>query len=141
MIAKRNVVSVTLYTFDPILNHRVVVMRTTTRNVGITTRIVWKETTSIELRYLKKMLKVPQATPNSFVYLETGILPIDHEIYRRQCGFLHHILNLEEGDPVKLLYTHMRNLPDQQNWANTIYKTRLGYGIDVMVTTKLKPCR
>ena len=86
---------------------------------------------TIQLRYLKKMLKVPQATPNSFVYLETGILPIDHEIYRRQCGFLHHILNLEEGDPVKLLYTHMRNLPDQQNWANTIYKTRLGYGIDV----------
>ena len=86
---------------------------------------------TIQLRYLKKMLKLPQATPNSFIYLETGTLPIDHEIYRRQCGFLHHILNLTDEDPVKQLYMQMRSLPEQKNWANKLYNMRLKYDISV----------
>ena len=75
------------------------------------------------------MLRVPQATANCFVYLETGILPIDHEIWRRQFTFLHHILHLAHDDPVKVMYHQMKKLPEERNWANKIAELRATYDI------------
>ena len=85
----------------------------------------------LQLKYLKKMLRVPQATANCFIYLETGILPIDHEIWRRQFTFLHHILNLVDDDPVKVMYQQMKKLPQERNWANKITELRKTYDIRV----------
>ena len=84
---------------------------------------------TLQLKYLKKMIRVPQATANCFVYLETGILPIDYEIWKRQFTFLHHILNLNEDDPVKTLYHQMKTLPGERNWANNIQFLRTKYEI------------
>ena len=77
------------------------------------------------------MLRVPQATPNCFVYLETGILPIEHEIRRRQFTFLHHIVNLDCDDPVKAMYIQMRDLPEELNWANSIESMKVLYDIQL----------
>ena len=82
----------------------------------------------IQMKYLKKMLRVPQATANSFVYLETGIIPIDHEIWRRQFTYLHHILNLDDDDPVRVTYHQMLSLPGEKNWANNMLMLRSKYG-------------
>ena len=84
---------------------------------------------TLQLKYLKKMIRVPQATANCFVYLETGILPIDYEIWKRQFTFLHHILNLDDDDPVKILYHQMKTLPGERNWANNIQLLRTKYDI------------
>ena len=77
------------------------------------------------------MPKVPLATANCFVYLEPGILPIDHEIYKRQREFLHHMLNLNDKDHIKIMYLLMRSLPDQRNWANHLYNIHASYGISL----------
>ena len=83
----------------------------------------------LQLKYLKKMLRVPQATANCFVYLETGVIPIDHEIWRRQFTFLHHILNLDHNDPVRTMYDQMLTLAGEKNWANNMLLLRSKYGL------------
>ena len=86
---------------------------------------------TLQLKFLKRTLRVPQATANSFVFLETGIIPIDHEIWRRQFTFLHHILTLEENDPVKVMYKQMLSLPGERNWANKISHLKQVYDISL----------
>ena len=75
-------------------------------------------------------MRLPQATANCFIYLETGILPIEHEIYRRQFTF-HHLLNLDNDDPVKKLYYQMRELPSQKNWATSLETLKTRYNIQL----------
>ena len=38
---------------------------------------------------IKRIIKSPTSTPNSVIYLELGLLPIEYEIERRKLGFLH----------------------------------------------------
>ena len=52
--------------------------------------------TTIQLKFLKKIMTAKQATSNSFVFLEMGILPVKYEIHKRQLSFLHHIIYLSE---------------------------------------------
>ena len=84
---------------------------------------------TLQLKLLKKILKVPRSTSNSFIFLELGVLPIRYEIHKRQLGFLHHILHLDEDDPVYQLYLNMKALPAQSNWYNEIKELAINYGI------------
>ena len=75
------------------------------------------------------MLRVPQATANCFVFLETGVLPIEHEIWRRQFTYLHTILNLQSDDPVRAMYNQQKKLPGEKNWANNMEELRIRYNL------------
>lgn len=86
--------------------------------------------TTIQLRYLKKMMGVRQATSNAFTFLELGVLPIKYEIHKRQLSFLHHIVNLAENDPVKMVWRHQTNLPDHRNWWSDVSKLMETYSIN-----------
>ena len=86
---------------------------------------------TIQLKFLKKLLRVPQSTSNCFVYLETGLLPIEHEIYRRQFSFLHHILKLSDDDPVRMMYKQMKDLPNEKNWAMKLEEMKEIYNIHI----------
>ena len=86
---------------------------------------------TLQMKYLKKMLRVPQATANCFVLLETGILPIEYEIWKRQFTFLYHIINLDDDDPVRIMYLQMKTLAGEKNWANNIHLFRNKFGIQV----------
>ena len=82
-----------------------------------------------QLRFLKRAMAVPRSTPNSFVFLELGILPIEFEIAKRQLNFLHHILTLEGDDPVLSVYKELRKFSHAKNWANNIHQTLTDYNI------------
>ena len=58
----------------------------------------------IQRKFLKQILKVPQSTANSVVYLELGIMPLKFEVHKRQLTFLHHVVNLVEDDPVRKMW-------------------------------------
>ena len=79
-----------------------------------------KKLETIQLKYLKRILRAPQSTSNCFVYLELGILPISYVIDIRQLSFLHHILLLGENDPVRRIYNEQLSLPYEKNWGNHI---------------------
>ena len=49
----------------------------------------------VQLRMLKQVMKVPYTTPTAGIFLELGLLPIEHLINQRKLAFLHHILNLD----------------------------------------------
>ena len=72
--------------------------------------------TTLQTRYLKKMMGVRQSTANAFTFLELGVLPVKYEIHKRQLSFFHHILHLPEDDPVKKVWRHQASLPDHVNW-------------------------
>ena len=90
--------------------------------------------TTIQLRYLKKAMKVRQAAANAFTFLELGVLPLKYEIHRRQLSFLHHIITLEEVDPVKRIWRYQTSLPEHGNWWSNVKrlldKYSIGYGED-----------
>ena len=73
-----------------------------------------------QLRYLKRIMKAPLSTPNMFVYLEFGALPVKYIIHIRQLTHLYHILCLEDHDPVKKMFYSQQFLPYEKNWANEV---------------------
>ena len=85
----------------------------------------------LQLKCLKRIMKTASSTPNSFVYLELGMLPIQAEIHKRQLMFLHHIVTLPENDPVRSIYFELKCYPMAANWANTIGKLLHMYNLTV----------
>lgn len=85
----------------------------------------------IQLRYLKRMLHAPTSTSNIVTFLETGTLPIENEIHIRQLTFLHHIINLQDDDPVKTTYYQQMKYPYEPNWANAVVELRSKYDVGV----------
>ena len=65
----------------------------------------------------------------AYIFLEYGILPLEHEIQKRRMTYLHHILSLNDDDPVKLVYLEGLKLSHEPNWANNVKRLRVKYGI------------
>ena len=82
-----------------------------------------------QLKYLKRIFHAPQSTPNSLTFLETGVLPIEMEIHKRQLNFLHHILALDAKDPVQMTYLQQLKYPYERNWGNEIKILRDKYNL------------
>ena len=85
----------------------------------------------LQLKFLKRAIRAKQATSSSFVYLEMGVLPISYEIHKRQLSFLHHIVHLEENDPVKEVWRNQQALPSYANWWNDVKKLLETYSLDL----------
>ena len=88
-----------------------------------------KQLTTIQLKYLKRTLQVPDSTPNAFTFLELGVLPIEHEIHRRQLMFLHHIHTLPTDDPVSKILQQQKLLPNEKNWWNKVSSLLVEYDL------------
>ena len=84
---------------------------------------------TVQLKLLKRMLHAPTSTSNPLTFLETGCIPIRSEIEIKQLCFLHHILSLEDGDPVKVTYRQQMQYPFEPNWGNTISTLRSKHNI------------
>ena len=82
-----------------------------------------------QLRYLKRVMRAPLSTPNAFVFLEFGALPVKFIIQIRQLTFLHHILGLDDQDPVRRTFEAQQLLPYEKNWANEVLPLLELYGI------------
>ena len=90
-----------------------------------------KALTTIQLKFLKRIVGVCSATSNSFVFLELGVLPIEHEIGRRQIMFLYRILQLEEDDPVKIMFWNLVLLHEagESNWWTEVVRKMERYNL------------
>ena len=84
---------------------------------------------TVQLKFLKRIFHAPSSTSNPLTFLETGILPIQYEIQLRQLSYLHHILTLEDDDPVKQSYQQQLLYPMAPNWANEVMDIRKKYSI------------
>ena len=97
---------------------------------------------TVQLKFLKRIFHSPPSTSNPITLLETGTLPIEQEINVRQLNFLHHILTLDDTDPVKNVYLEQCKLINEKNWANEIFSLRSQYQLvetDAEVAALSKP--
>ena len=83
----------------------------------------------VQLNYLKRMLHAPRSTSNAITFLETGVTPIENEIHIKQLTFLHHIITLDDDDPVKTTYHQQLKYVYEPNWANNVEQLKAKYGI------------
>ena len=74
---------------------------------------------TVQLKFLKRIFHSPSSTSNCRTFLETGVIPIIHEVHIKQLTFLYHILSLSEDDPVKINYLEQKKYP-AYNWANEV---------------------
>ena len=94
------------------------------------TRKHYDELQQVRLRMLKQIMKVLHTTPTAGVFLEFGLLPIEHLINQQKLMSLHHIFNLNENDPVLLVYNEQQKFINEPNWSNEINNIRKLYGIN-----------
>ena len=113
------------YMSSALLLHKVVFLAAVLFNSQAWTNITksqLKQLTTIQLKYLKRTLQVPNSAPNAFTFLELGVLPVEYEIHRRQLMFLHHIHTLPSDDPVNMIFQQQKLLPNEKNWWNAVAK-------------------
>ena len=51
----------------------------------------------IDRVFMRRIFQVPNSVPSSFLYLETGCVPIRYVMKTKRIMFLHHILTREEN--------------------------------------------
>ena len=81
-----------------------------------------KALTTMQLKFLKRIVGVCSSTSNSFIFLELGVLPIEHEIGKRQIMFLHRILQLDPEDPVNIMFWNLKSFHEsgESNWWSEV---------------------
>ena len=84
---------------------------------------------TVQMKYLKRIFHAPPSTSNPITLLETGNIPIEQEINKRQLNYLHHILRQDKDDPIKMVYDEELKLSHQNNWANEVKLLRKKYEI------------
>ena len=84
---------------------------------------------TVQHKFLKRILHAPSSTTNCFTLLELGILPIKYNIQMSQLNFLHHILTLDAEDPVYLSYNQQKLFEFEKNWYNEVMQLRSKYGL------------
>ncbi len=89
-----------------------------------------KRLQAVQLRHLKRIVRAPSSTCNAFLFLEMGVLPVVYFIHIRQLSFLHHIINLDDNDPVNAQYHAQLLLPYERNWANESTRLLKLYELD-----------
>ena len=100
-----------------------------------------KALTRLQLKFLKRIVGVSSSTSNSFIFLELGVLPMEHEISKRQIMFLHRILQLDETDPVNVMFWNLKALHEagEKNWwTNVVLKMeeyKLGCDLEEIKST------
>ena len=84
----------------------------------------------LQLQFLKRIVHAPASACNSITYFELGVLPVSYEVDLLKLNFLHHIVSLEDSDPVRHRYEEQKKLVEEKNWANecTILRTKYYLG-------------
>ena len=70
-----------------------------------------------------------KSTSATATFLKLGILPIRHDIEKRQLYFLKCILSGETCDPLLVTYKQMLRLSSEPNWASGVLDLRQKYNL------------
>ena len=76
---------------------------------------------SIDVRFLKGLLKTPKSTPKEAYYLELGCLPFRYIIRQRRLSFLHYILNQDEESLLFRFFKSQNEHRKKKDWTTQIY--------------------
>ena len=92
----------------------------------------WSKLTKNYICELQKTQReAPGSTPMAATYLGMDVLPTEYEIDIRRLRFLWTILQKNNDDPVRMVYTEMLKYPFEKNWANDAMKLRGKYSLSM----------
>ena len=93
-----------------------------------------EELESVDRNLLKRILEVPDSTPNVSLYLEFGIVPIRFLIQAKRILFLKYILNSPEEEIMANVLKAQERNPIKGDWYSTVCEDikefELNYTID-----------
>ena len=75
---------------------------------------------SIDLSFLRQLLKAPKGTPKEMFYLELGILPFREIVRGRRLNFFHKILNEERNSLVSNFLNAQLKYKTKKDWISTV---------------------
>ena len=84
----------------------------------------------LQMKYLRRILHIPNSTPCVAILRELGVKPIEMELHARQLSFLHHIISLEEEDPVRRVYNQQKRFIYEDSWYREIRALQQKYNLD-----------
>ena len=115
-----------------ILLYHSVFLQTILSNAQSWSHITEKDLTrlrTVQLKCLKRIMRVPSSTPNAFMFLELGVIPIEYEIHKKQLTYLHSILRTPNNDPLHRMYDRELLYAAENNWANCVTRLKSTYHI------------
>ena len=77
---------------------------------------------SIDLQFLRSILKVPKSTPKEILYLELGCLPFQYLIKKRRILFLHYLLNEKKNSMLNRFLMTQINTRKKKDWIVQVFQ-------------------
>ena len=75
---------------------------------------------TVDLQFLRQVLKTPKSTPKEMLFLETGCVPFREIIRKRRILFLHYILNENEDSLIKKFLMKQKESKKSKDWINQV---------------------
>ena len=75
---------------------------------------------TIDVSFLRQLLKAPKGTPKEMLYLELGCIPLREVIRERRLGFLYYILNENPNSMIHKFFKCQMKGRKRKDWATTI---------------------
>ena len=77
---------------------------------------------TVDIMMLRGILKAPRSTPKEMLYLELGVMPLQHVIRKRRLGFLYYILQQENESLLSKVFQSQLENPTPKDWITTVKK-------------------
>ena len=77
---------------------------------------------TIDLCFLRQLLRAPKATPKEMIYLELGIIPFRDLIRARRLNFLHTILNEEDNSILSKFFKAQLKYKTKKDWVSMVFE-------------------
>ena len=77
---------------------------------------------SIDISFLRQLLRAPKATPKEMLYLELGCKPLRDLLRERRLSFFHYLLNEDEKSMVNRFFWAQIRGGFKKDWTTTVVK-------------------
>ena len=77
---------------------------------------------SVDVKFLRSLLKAPRSTPKEMFFLELGCVPIRELIIKRRIMFLHYIINQSENSMIYKFFKTQLKTKRTKDWVSSVLK-------------------
>ena len=98
---------------------------------------------SVDLMFLRKLLRTTKSTPKEILYLELGLIPFREIIRQRRLNFLHYILSQDEDSVIFKVFQKQNQERHKNDWVSRVVmdleeiKLNVSF-VEIQKTNKLK---
>ena len=75
---------------------------------------------TIDLMFLRQLLKAPKGTPKEMLFLELECIPFREILRERRLGFLYYILNEDPKSMISRFFKVQMEKRNKRDWATTV---------------------